>query len=359
MSAAAGSLLVPFLLLTGCSSATNDGSLGSVSDISTEAGAEIEGGTNSTENLGSDSENGEDVDETTPPPGNPGTAEVEPAEIQLPNLIGMQESVATDLLFSLGVDDIDYIEQESLDREGTVLKQLPTPDALLRGGSVTLTYAVPLPPMPDFTGRRFGDAEAQLKEWGVSVLKEVEISTERPDGEVLSTVPDFGDKVGAEVLLVVSAAPIYGTLDTEDAPLVEQGREGAWFDQYTAQPAEIGGDLYEKSITASESANVTAGDLAYWEFNLGKDWQQLEATVGISDSSEFEQRARFRVILDGNVIWEQDDVKFGTGVPVRLDVSGGLRLRLESVALDQGRINMVWGSPRVVGVEGAPQAADD
>jgi serine/threonine-protein kinase len=271
----------------------------------------------------------------------------------------MQETSATDALLVLGIEDVIYREQESLEEEGRVLKQLPTAGTEVLGGPVTLTYAVPLPPMPDLVGRRFGDAQSQLLDWGVSVIKEVELSTERPDGEVISTTPAIGDKVGAEVLLVVAAAPVYGALDTEDAPLVEEGDEGANFYQYVARPEEVAGDLYEKSLIASlDSRNVTAGDLAYWEFNLGKDWQQFLATVGIADGSEFEQSARFRVILDGNLIWEEDNVRFGTAVPIEIDISGGLRLRLEAVALDQGRISMVWGSPRLIGVEGSVVTSD-
>ncbi len=284
-------------------------------------------------------------------------SEEESSDVVMPNVVGLLESAATTELSGLGVDDVRYIDKESNDPEGTVLEQLPSPGASV-GGPVTLTVAVPLPPMPDYSGRRYGDVQTELENWGITVTRELVLSTDRPDGEVLETTPPAGQRIGTEVVVTVSAAPVTGQLATDDAPLIEDGGNG--ISPYVGQPVEVNGILYENSLFGSGSRHTDAGDIAVWEFNLGRDWEIFEATVGLTDDSEFEQRGRFRVLLDGATIWEQDDVKFGEDEAVSLNVADGLRLRLEVVALDDGRVGLAWGSPKLLGVEGqVPQAQSD
>ena len=345
------------LMLSGCASDDDAEAVESV-DATTEAsdeGAAPGDDSQRSEDDVADSDSA-DASPTTEPAGPGSTSSETTSPVVVPDLVEMPESEATAILVSLGINDITYIEQPSLGVEGRVLSQLPEAGSQYQSGPVTITYSIPLPEMPDLVGMRVGEAESLLEEWGVAVRTELQLSNERPDGEVLASVPPPGDRVGSEVQLTVAAAPVTGLLGSDDAPFVDYVSNGRSYSSYSSKPVEVNGELYEKSLIADLSRYTDPGDTVHWEYNLGRDWNQLESIVGITDDSVFEQRARFRVILDGDVIWEQDDVAFGQTVPVSLDISNGLRLRLEVVALDRGKIGMAWGSPRLLGVEGVAGA---
>jgi len=273
---------------------------------------------------------------------------------QMPDLVGLQEDQAIELLESAGIDDYDFVELGSLNRPGEVLKQLPSAGSAIRG-KVTLTVAVPLPPMPDYTGMRVGDARSELEAWGVSVIEEYELTLDRPSDEVIGTTPSAGDEIGSEVVLQVAVAPVIGSLGAEAPEVAKDG-----FDYPREGSIQINGELYEKSVYVSGWAN--AGELAYAEYNLGRDWEFFETTVGLLDDSSFEQGGRFRIVLDGSVIWEKD-LEFGQAETVSINVSDGLRLRLEAVSLHEGAVGLGWGDAQLLGIPGeAPvgsQSSDD
>jgi hypothetical protein len=280
--------------------------------------------------------------------------------VQMPDLIGLQEDDAIEVLAAEGISDYVTAELASLNPPGEVLKQLPSPGSSIRG-QVTLTIAIPLPAMPDYVGTRFGEARGELEGWGVSVIEEKVLNDERPDGEVIASTPAAGDQIGSEVVLQVAVAPVVGALGVD----VEEvgGGAGQYLDYPDRGPVEIDGELYEASVFTYASSDYTKpGDLAYWEYNLGRDWESFEAMVGLLDDSSFEQGGRFRIILDGATIWEED-VEFGEAKPIEINVSGGLRLRLEAVSLHEGSIGLGWGGARLLGIPGqAPvggQSSDD
>jgi hypothetical protein len=267
----------------------------------------------------------------------------------MPELVGMQEDHAIEILESVRISDPQIEELASLKPPGEVLKQLPSSGSSIRG-PVTLTIAVPPPPMPDYTGERVGDARAELEAWGVSVVEESELNHDRPSGEVIGSTPKFGDEIGAEVVLRVAVAPVIGTLE-ENVP------EVAWesFSSRDYDSIHINGNLYENSVYSSGWADP--GDVAFVEYDLGRDWEILEAAAGLLDDSGSDQGGRFRVILDGSVIWEQD-VEFGNTADISINVSDGLRLRLEAVSLEEGFVGLGWGNVRLLGIPGEAPVGD-
>lgn len=282
----------------------------------------------------------------------------DPSEAAMPDVVGLQEGDAIELLASEGISDYKIEELSSLDPQGEVLKQLPSPGSSIRG-QVILTVAIALPAMPDYVGMRVGDARAELEGWGVTVSEEKVLNNDRPSGEVIASTPSAGEEVGTEVVLQVAVAPVIGIFDTDVAE-VERGTDSS-FDVEEGS-VEIDGELYESSIYAEGPSYTLPGDLAYWEYNLGRDWESFEAVVGLLDNSSFEQRGRFRIILDGSEIWKKD-LEFGQAEEVSINVSDGLRLRLEVVSLEEGAIGLGWGSARLLGIPGeAPvggQSTDD
>lgn len=273
-------------------------------------------------------------------------------EQTMPDLMGLTERDATEMLEAVGISVFDRQERPSLDESGLVVDQHPSAGEPPIG-TIIVTVAVPLPPMPDYAGKRIGDVRTELESWGVTVIEEPVLSTERPEDEVLATTPEAGAALGSEARLQVVVAPVIGNLGVE-AEEVRVDTEG-----YIGFPetgsVDINGELYENSIYTGDVGHVERGALAYWEYDLGRDWEFFEATVGLLDYSDIEQRGRFRILVNGSQIWEED-VEFGEEIPISINISGGLRLRLEVVSLEEGALGLGWGSPRLLGTPGvAPQ----
>ncbi len=75
----------------------------------------------------------------------------------MPDVTGSQVDDAIETLESVGISDHTVDEQPSLRPSGEVLSQVPSAGSDIRG-PVVLTVAASLPPMPDYAGRRVGDA---------------------------------------------------------------------------------------------------------------------------------------------------------------------------------------------------------
>lgn len=281
------------------------------------------------------------------------SAATAPQELAMPDVVGNQVVDAIETLESTGISDYAVNEQPSLRPSGEVLAQVPTADSLVRG-TVILTVAASLPPMPDYAGRRVGDVRSELEGWDVSVVEEEVLSNERPTGEIVESVPPPGGTIGSEVVLRVSVAPVVG-IPGVDVPEVTNGTIGQ-FNLPRDGAVNIDGELYEASLYVSTSrGSARTGDIGFWEYNLGRDWEFFESAIGLLDDSDIEQAGRFRIILDGSVIWERD-IEFGQVEEVSINVSNGLRLRLEAVSLGTGSLGLGWGNPRLLGVPGEAPA---
>ena len=270
----------------------------------------------------------------------------------MPDVIGSADSAVAGLLQAAGISDFEIEERPSLEPSGQVVDQHPSAGQQALG-TIIVTVAVPLPPMPDYTGQRIGDVRAELESWGVTVVEEPVLSTERPEDEVLETTPQSGDALGSEARLLVVVQPVTTVLGGNEE--LEVGSDGVGI-RANSGLAEINGELYETALFTEMSCCADTGDHAYWDFNLGRDWESFEATVGLLDDSAVEQRGRFRILVEGSVIWEED-VEFGEDVEVSINISDGLRLRLEAVSLEDGPIGLGWGNARLLGLPGV--APDD
>lgn len=96
-----------------------------------------------------------------------------------------------------------------------------------------------------------------------------------------------------------------------------------------------------------------------FEYDLGRDFRQFQATLGISDNSPTDERTRFEVFLDGTSSGVFD-LGFGESVPITIDTTGTLRLTLVATQL-VGDCNdglTIWGDARVLGVPSEVPAPD-
>lgn len=273
-----------------------------------------------------------------------------------PDLVGKQITDARTDLTVLGVRVIEN-PVPSLRAPGTVTDQIPGAGLPL-GSEITLSVATELPPMPNVVGDRQGEAESMFKAWGLAVRVEPEFSLDVVDGEVVSTTPAVGQVIGSEVVLHVGVAPVVARIGP-DVEVVGTG-DYSGFDQSDDQSVEMNGELYENALLAS-AGYADPGEQALWDINLGRDWKVFTAVIGLTDDSDSEAKGRFRVYLDGKRIAKYD-VAFGHQKKVKLDITGGLRLRLETVETkDVGQVGLVFADPTLLGVPGTapdPAAAD-
>jgi hypothetical protein len=103
----------------------------------------------------------------------------------------------------------------------------------------------------------------------------------------------------------------------------------------------VNAKIYEHSVVGS---TCSAGDDANESFNLGRQFQRFQATVGMADDTPTGAATQFTVIVDDKQIFNRD-VRLGEQAVVDVSVAGGLRLVLhvESVRYSQCSSKAVWG----------------
>ncbi|TVR32326.1 MAG: hypothetical protein EA388_12175 [Nitriliruptor sp.] len=110
----------------------------------------------------------------------------------------------------------------------------------------------------------------------------------------------------------------------------------------------LDGTPYEQSL----SCMISGESVAWNEYNLARQYGKFTATIGQGDNStDTEGTVRFRVVGDGEVLFSQD-LGFGTKEAIEVDVTGVLRLRIESVDISGAPFTSrwaVWGTPTVGG----------
>ena len=85
------------------------------------------------------------------------------------------------------------------------------------------------------------------------------------------------------------------------------------------------------------------------EYNLGRDWQRLQATVGIGDDSVSDAQVRIEMFGDNNPLYSQV-LGLGQSEFVDVDVSNVLRLRLVATLAAEGGFpaTAAWGDAQLV-----------
>lgn len=274
---------------------------------------------------------------STEPSQESSTTDAEP--ILVPDMIGMTDTEARAALSSLGLDDPTITKKESLADPGTVLDQVPLPGKTA-GGSIDLVVAERIAPMPDFVGEPIAVPRSWASDRGIEMRTETRLTQEAAEGTVLEQVPAAGAEVGKEILVVTAETPI--TLD-----LVSLGST----DYESASPGdlEMNGTLYLNAYKFEISSYRDYTSTGYLDFNLSRDWQTLELTLGIDDNDGASSSALVEFSIDGQVALSTT-VAFGSTIPVSLDVTNVLRLRVSVKALSStDYFNLGLGNAQLVG----------
>jgi len=307
-------LVVAGLLVAACGGDGDDAEETSSSDGAGETTAPVDDGETTTE-----------AESTT----------TEAEEVFMPDLIGQTEDEAREELGEIGVeDDVQVVERESLEEAGTIIEQVPSSGQRI-SGSVNLVVAKPVGPVPDFVGQQISDVEEWAEERGIEVRTEEILDDAVSDGEVIATTPAADAEATSEILVQVARTPVISNLAEVDSV-------GNDCSNYESGEAQVNGDSYANSLMLRASECGV-------EFNLGRDWQRLKATIGLRDDSDSGASYRFEVFGDGTSLLNEV-VTIGEIREVDVDVTDVLRLRIQITRIgDDAYGYAVWGGIRVVG----------
>lgn len=114
-------------------------------------------------------------------------------------------------------------------------------------------------------------------------------------------------------------------------------------------PAAINGQLFDHVVSSQWiPTSLTKVYTIYVEYDLGKDYATFRSIAGQLDSSKQTSGLyRFDVLLDG-VNAFSEEVPFGASIPIDLDVTGVLRIRLSMTLVSTGvDASTGWAEPTV------------
>jgi eukaryotic-like serine/threonine-protein kinase len=134
-----------------------------------------------------------------------------PRAVDVPDLVGMSSSEATDAARSAGLDVVVVSRFSRIHvPRGEVLAQFPPTGTLEEGSLVELVVSSgpPMRNVPEVTGMPLSPARVRLRAAGLRVGNVVERHDQAPEGEVIAQRPRRGElSWGSRVRLVVSRGP--------------------------------------------------------------------------------------------------------------------------------------------------------
>ncbi|WIY05134.1 protein kinase [Amycolatopsis mongoliensis] len=199
--------------------------------------------------------------------------------------------------------------------------------------------------MPDVTGKKLAAAQDALP--GIQVTTVDKIDATADDGTVIAQDPAAGAAIGDTVKLTVARQAQLVYLDSGHPA------SGEW--SSSVQNANIAGKSYLHAVGIEVSANTDTHGV---EYNISKGFRRFTATAGVDDNAvDSTLKMQLEVFADGREIFNKP-VPYGTPVPVDLDISGVLRLRIQWEAVSGNRdiccrsSYLVLGTAELLGLPG-------
>lgn len=88
---------------------------------------------------------------------------------------------------------------------------------------------------------------------------------------------------------------------------------------------------------------------AYLEYDLSRSCTRFAATVGVADYAPSSEKVAGSVIIDNVTKWSQTRMGLGQAYPITLDITAGLRLRVEATPEVYGSdADLIFGDARVL-----------
>lgn len=121
-----------------------------------------------------------------------------------------------------------------------------------------------------------------------------------------------------------------------EQPRVAHDCTSVYYDDGTG-PLSINGSTHLRTHWASRDrpGDASRTGPCWFEFDLGREWDRLEATFGVGDESASTFSCSVEVIVDGAPVHRQSGA-LGQDFPVALDITDALRVRLEYTFAGEG-----------------------
>lgn len=107
--------------------------------------------------------------------------------------------------------------------------------------------------------------------------------------------------------------------------------------------AELNGEAYTRALVSTGCGDLYLPCTGWADYNLGRRWSTLTATIGVDDTSSASATTTFTVHLDGEPA-VTETLALGETRDIEVDVRDVLRLRIE-VESDANGIYPVWADP--------------
>lgn len=185
------------------------------------------------------------------------------------------------------------------------------------------TTAVPNT-VPDVTGESLAQATSKLQAIGATVTEADILDSTHPDGTVVSQTPAAGAAFSSQVTLQVARQPV-GSFLADMTSVSGSASNGL---------QDISGKPYIHAVTISSLSYSCAAGPYQVQYNLSRNFEQLTATVGLSDDSNSSAQVDMQLSGDGRTLFDQT-VGLGQAVPVKVDATGILRLTLSATLVNQ------------------------
>ncbi len=132
-------------------------------------------------------------------------------EVEMIDIVGMSKDEAEKALAKIGLE-LDFVYQESDEKDGTVLEQGEKKGTMVEKGSTIIVIIsgenpdATLTAIPDVVGKDEATAEQTLKDKGFLVTKDYEYSDTVEVGKVISQTPEADEKKtkGTRVTIIIS-----------------------------------------------------------------------------------------------------------------------------------------------------------
>lgn len=191
---------------------------------------------------------------------------------------------------------------------------VPSPESTSDSPSVTTTAKPSV--MPQVVGKKLADAQDALP--GIQVTTVDKIDATAADGTVIEQDPAAGAAIGATVKLTVAHQAQLVYLDSV------RPASGDW--NSSIQNTNIAGKNYLHALGSSVEVSTETQGI---EYNIAKGFRRFTATAGIDDNAgDSSLKMQLEIFADGREVFNKP-VPYGSPVPIDLDISGVLRLRIQ------------------------------
>lgn len=261
--------------------------------------------------------------------------------LPMPSLLGLNRDVAQTVLLDSGLDGVavKISERPAAGPAAQVVEQHP-PAGTASVDKIEMVVSVPAS-MPAVVGTNLVDARPQLEQIGAVVEIVTRFDPAVPKNQVLDSTPKPGEPVPTLASLTVA--------DPGDALTLTSVRsvDDSYCD--TVSSAMVNGNAVGDSVTCDSGSK-----LAFVEYSVSRQAAAFEALIGTDDRGRT-GAARVVVFGDGREV-AATDVWLGHSVPLRVDLNGVMRMRIEVTTADtEENPTVVFGDGRLLGL---PQGLD-